>query len=253
VEHRERAQLAGDVLLKLVEVYPGEILLAGVIGSTARGEDTEWSDLDLFVVTTPDSSYHEQTHIVRGIALVINVLNRAELEQALQNPDLQWPYLMGVLSGLRVLHGDAALVQGWLAIGKNLPRRRLHLALSRHLPELVFESYGRVLSCGRRRDEFTVLHAAIEVLYEMKTALCLLNGRWVTRDYYQGFEDVFSFEYLPRDYAQLVPALWQERDLDRIITLAGTLVNNYWQLLTGMGLNIVNHQAVASIPLRKAG
>jgi kanamycin nucleotidyltransferase len=233
-------------------VYPGEILLAGVIGSTARGEDTEWSDLDLVVVTTSDSSFREQTHIVRGIAVVISVLNRADLEQVLHHPDLQWPYLMGVLSALRVLQGDAALVQAWLAIGKALPRRTLHMALSRHLPELVFESYGRVLSCGRRRDEFTVLHAVIEVLYEMKTALCLLNARWVTHDYYRGFEEVFDFEHLPRDYAQLVPALWQERDLDRIITLAGTLMNNYWQLLTGMGLNIANHQSVASIPLRKA-
>ncbi len=252
MEHRERAQLARDVLAKLVDVYPGEILLAGVVGSTARGEDTEWSDLDLVVVKAPDSRLRKQTHIVRSIAVVVSVMNRSELEQALQNPDLQWPYLMGVLSALRVLQGDASLVQDWLAIGKALPRRTLHLALSRYLPELVFESYGRVLSCGLRRDEFTVLHAAVEVLYEMKTALCLLNGRWVTHDYYRGFEEVFAFEHLPRDYAQLVPALWQERNLDQIVTLAGTLVNNYWQLLTGMGLNIANHQSVASIPLRKA-
>jgi len=44
-------QLAQDLCARMVATHPGDVTLGGVYGSTARGTDTRWSDLEmLFVV-----------------------------------------------------------------------------------------------------------------------------------------------------------------------------------------------------------
>jgi hypothetical protein len=144
------------------------------------------------------------------------------------------------------------------------------------VPELVFEVYGRVRSSVVRRGAdirtrdsdlrsrsvavspkteqpayavYDALHAVVEIIYEMHTALCLLNGRWTRRTYYAGIVEGFSFPLLPQDYATTIPALWMARELEDVVTLSGKLVGAYWRLLTAEGLNVINYQTVESLPL----
>src|SRR5919108_1080226 len=50
MEHAGRWQLAQDLCARMVAKYPGDVIVGGVYGSTARGTDTPWSDLELFFV-----------------------------------------------------------------------------------------------------------------------------------------------------------------------------------------------------------
>ena len=131
---------------------------------------------------------------------------------------------MGALSGLKVLYGDPEQVRAWLQLGQSVPAERFREALEASLPGLVVESYGRILSCRERVNTQDIGCAVIEVLFEMNQALCLLNQRWVTHDYYQGFVDAFSFPRLPEGYQELVPVLWSAREVDEIVPLAEALV-----------------------------
>lgn len=70
----------------------------------------------------------------------------------------------------------------WLRLGQAIPPERFRALLEAELPVLVFESHDRILSCRERRNARDITQAAIEMLYEMNRALCLLNQRWVTHD-----------------------------------------------------------------------
>ena len=156
---------------------------------------------------------------------------------------------MGVLSVLKVLHGDSGLVQGWLRMGRSIPLEEFHSALARLMSELVVESYGRILSCQARGNTDDLHCAVLEVVFEMNQALCILNGRWVTHDYMQGLQDAYRFPRLPEGYAELVPLLWNARGFDDVVPLARALVDNFWQLLRDEGVNVPNYQDVRALPL----
>jgi len=249
MEHEERIQLAQNLCARMVARHPGAILLGGVYGSTARGTDTWWSDLEMLFVVRDGSKVEGKEFLYHGAAIGYQVIEQPKLEEWLTNPSLKWPFWMGVLSVLKVLHGDPEQVRAWLRLGQSVPAERFREALEASLPGLVGESYGRILSCQERGNTQDIGCAVIEVLFEMNQALCLLNQRWVTHDYYQGLLDAFSFPKLPEGYRDLVPTLWSARDVDAIVPLAETLVRNFWQLLADEGIEIKNYHAVEDLPL----
>jgi hypothetical protein len=249
MEHEERIQLAQDLCARMVARHPGAILLGGVYGSTARGTDTQWSDLEMLFVVRNGSKVGGKEFLYRGTAIGYQVIEQGKLEELLTNPSLKWPFWMGVLSVLKVLHGDPEQVRAWMQLGQSVSAERFRQTLEASLPGLVMESYGRILSCQERGNTHDIGCAVIEVLFEMNQALCLLNQRWVRHDYYQGLADAFSFPKLPEGYQELVPALWSARAVDEIVPLAETLVRNFWQLLADEGVTARNYQAVDDLPL----
>jgi kanamycin nucleotidyltransferase len=246
-----RIAIARTLAQRLQAQFGAQLLFAGVYGSAARGDDTPWSNLDMFVVGQAEMRFSERTYLIRSMPVHLEYISEPELCAALDRPTLRWPYLMGVLDAVQPILGADGLVQRWLERGQAPAEAAFRTALEQALPGLVFESYGRIRSCGARHNWQDASHAAIEVLYEIKTALCLLNRRWVTRDYYAGFEQSFAFPLRPAGYEQLVPQLWEARELNTIVTVAGELVSAYWRLITTCGLNVPNYQTVESVPLEE--
>jgi hypothetical protein len=249
MDHAERNKLARALTARLVAEHGDAILLGGVFGSAARGDDTEWSDLDLLYVLREGTALRGRTFLFQGAPVVLNVLTQAELEASLRAPNPSWPFWMGVLDVLRPLAGDVGHLRRWMELGQSLDDTAFRVAVEPHMPGLVLESYGRIRSSAARNNQRDAAHAAIEVLYEMKTALCLLNRRWVTRDYFAGLEQSFAFPLRPQGWEQMAPQLWDARELGAIVAVAGTLMGAYWRLLASCGMMVQNYQTVESVAL----
>ncbi len=247
MDHAERHDLARDFAARMAAAYP--ILVGGVYGSTARQEDTPFSDLEMLFVV-PDGCPARGKHLVfRQTAVGYRVYSESALVEILTRPDGRWPFHMGMLEALQVLQGDPELVKKWLARGNITPPARFKAYLEAHLPGLVLESYGRIRSSALRQDWETARYALQEVLFEMLTALCLLNRRWVHRDYDAGLLEAAGFEKLPEGYAVLVPQLLAADRFEALLPLVERLVSGFWALLEREGLGMRNYCLVEEIPL----
>lgn len=253
MEHKDRMRCAQELCSRLVEKYKEGIILCGVYGSTAQGLDVDRSDLEMLLVIRDDCEARGQHLLYRDIAVGYMVVARSRLEELLANPSLEgacgWPFYMGVLNVLKVLWGERSQVDAWLKIGEEVPYAAFREALEDHLPQLIVESYGRIFSCRERGNQDDWYCAVLEVLFEMRDALCLLNRSWVTHDYMQGMMDTLRFPLLPRRYEEVLLALWRARDIDQAIPLAQELVENFRQLLSEEGIKLRVYDAVSGIPV----
>jgi kanamycin nucleotidyltransferase len=250
MKHDERMNLAEFISTRMIAKYSSDIVLSGISGSTARGTDTPWSDLELLFVVRGGSKVEARHFLFRGTAVGRVAIEQGALEKQITSPDSGWEYWMGVLSYLKVLHGDPEQVQAWLRMGQSVPAKRFRESLEASLSWLVHEPYGRILSCSERRNTQDVSSAVMELLSDIKLALCLFNQRWITHKTYRGIVDTFSFPKLPEGYREIVPVLWSARNLDEIVPLAETLVRNFWQFLANEGVRSpVDYQRVDDIPL----
>jgi len=249
VKHEERAQLARDIIARMVAKYPDDIVLGGVYGSTATGTDTGWSDLELQFVVRDGSKVRQKQFTFKDTAVGLFVLDQGKLEKRLTNPSPSWPFLMGVLSVLKVECGDPEQLQAWLRLGQAVPMEKFREALEESLPGLVTESHGRIHSCIERGSLEDIGCAVIEVMFEMRDALCLLNRRWVTHDYYQGLMQVCDFQKQPRRYKELVRALHATQDPQELARLSDALVSDFWQFLAEEGIKVVNYTRAEDLPL----
>ncbi len=74
--------------------------------------------------------------IFRGTAVGYRVIEQTRLEDILTTPTLQWPFLAGALSVLRVLHGDSAQVRIWMDRARTVPSERFPKAIVTWFPAL---------------------------------------------------------------------------------------------------------------------
>jgi len=91
--------------------------------------------------------------------------------------------------------------------------------------------------------------AVLEVLFEMRDALCLLNRSWVTHDYYQGLVDTFQSPKLPQHYKEIVPLLWQVKNIDTAIVLVMELTESFQKLLKDQGIKSTEFGKDPEIPV----
>lgn len=189
----------------------------------------------------------EKHWIVCEIAVGCRICGEQELIEQVTHPDGEWPFVVGVLDVLKVLYGEPAKVQEWLALARETPRERFHEYLAAQLPAYVVESYGRIYSSAERGDWATARYSLTEVLFEMQRALCLLNQRWVTRDYDAGLLQVAAFPKIPVGYGELVPALLAAQDFETLLPLAERLVNEFWLLIAEEGVEVGRCEAVEEL------
>ena len=152
INHKERLRLAESILERLERKYPGQVLLAGIVGSAARGTDTPFSDLDMIVITKNESRIRSVHFLYRKTAAGFRAFSQRKLSASLAKPLPDWPFFMGILSSIRLLKGDPAQIETLLELGKSLPREKFLRLLEREHPGLVFETPGRILSSETRND-----------------------------------------------------------------------------------------------------
>lgn len=253
MDHEERISLAQTVCDRFVGQYTDDVIIGGVYGSAAKGSDTEWSDLEMLFVVQDGCKAQGQQFLYRDITVNYSVLKRSKLENILNHPylegDMGWPFWMGVLCVLKILYGDKSQVNSWLQMGDDVPYIKFKKALEKELPGLIIESYGRILSCKVRNNMTDWYCAVLEVLFEMRDALCLLNRSWTTHDYYQSLADTFQFPKLPQRYKELVPLLWYVQDIDTAIVLVTELKENFQKLLKEQGISSVEYTEGSDIPV----
>ena len=247
VSHVERRELAQALTGRMAARYP--LLLAGLYGSTVRNQDVDSSDLELWFVVADDCAAQGQNFNYRGISAGYQVYRQSDMEAIVTTPNGSWPLHMGVLAELEVLAGDTQLNERLLDLGRAVPKAAFHHYLENHLADYVFESYGRILSCATRQNQADLRFAVEEVLFEMQTVLCLLNQRWVTRDYTAGLQQTFDFPLIPANYPDLITTLLSVTSFPDTLPAAQQLVTRYLDFLQQQHIPIPHYTSPKQIPL----
>ncbi len=241
--------MAVQLCHRYITEYRKEVLVACIYGSVARQQDTPTSDIELVIVVKAGSRLREGKWLIDERAVGAYVVDLETLKAVVSTPSLRWPFQMGVLSSLEVVAGDKSTIDDLLNLGHNIPKANFHRALEDSLPQVIWESWGRVHSCNTRQD-FSSLHlSAVEVLLEMRDVLCLLNQSYVTHDYLKGLQDSYEFQLLPEKWSDCVELIWWERDPKKVTTAVDLLVGNFKSLLSKEGLTIPSYSSIEQLPL----
>lgn len=227
--HEERYKLALEYSEKMAKDLRNKFVCSCLYGSTSRGTDTKWSDLELFVVTKEEIP--SRSFLVEAIPVSIQAITETKLVEKLENPDKDWPFYAGLMKNLEVLSGDKEAPKRYFEKAMSVPEEKCIKTLKNNISEFVFESCGRIFSCIARKNYNDIFCAVIETILEMRTALCLLNHSFVNRDYFKGIKETFKFKKIPKNYPVLATKLWRSRNPFEIVRYARELLNNYVNLL----------------------
>lgn len=250
MNHEDRVKLAGRITDLLLKKYGDQIVLGGIYGSTAKGTDTEYSDLEMFFIVRDDSDAKTFEFSFRGTPVHVEVKKLTEVEREISGVGIEWPLKMGVLFNLKVTCGDKSVLKRFRALLDGVPDSRFYEFIARYAP-LCNEGLGRLKSVKLRGNTHETGLFVSEVLGEIMLLVAVLNRKFINHSYLGGLAESFRFKHLPKDYEKTARRLmnWNALDLDETIALADRFVKDFVNFLISRGIEVKDHTPLEEIAM----
>lgn len=248
MDHEERVDLANKITDLLLEKYSGEILLGGIYGSTAKGTDTEYSDLEMFFIVGDASNAKTLEFAYGGTPVHVEVRKLSKVERDITEVEIDWPLKMGTLFNMKVTYGDKSILKRFRKLLDKVPNDDFYEFIAKYTP-LCYEGLGRLKAVKMRGNTHETGLFVAEVLIEFMLLTAILNREFINHDYLGGLPESFKFKHLPKDYEKTARMLlnWNTLDLDKTIALAGRFVQDFVSFLVTKGIEVKEHTPLEEV------
>ncbi|HJX04736.1 MAG TPA: nucleotidyltransferase domain-containing protein [Thermoplasmata archaeon] len=142
MNHSERIEAACMISAKLLEKHPDEVVATAVAGSAARGEDHEFSDLDIRIIARGGTKIPSHTLVLKSCLVWVDVRSEASWREELEDPTERLPFVIGALETIQPIFDPTGIFKKLRDKARSVPDRTWIEAASRGLQEII-EDLGR--------------------------------------------------------------------------------------------------------------
>jgi len=248
LNHRERVNLAHKLSELLLKKYRDEILLGGIYGSTAKGTDTEYSDLEMFFIVKNQCKAKDFSFAYERMPVNVCIQKLADVENDISEIELDWPLKMGRLFNLKITCGDASILKRFRRLLEKVPAEKFNESIAKQTP-LCYEGLGRLKAVKIRGNTHEIGLFVAEVLMEFMLLTAIFNREFINHDYLGGLPESFKFKHLPKDYEKIAKKLmkWKSLSIDKIIRLADNFVQNFVGFIAENGIEVKDHTPLEKV------
>ena len=250
MDHEERVNLSNKVTELLQKKYGDEIVLGGIYGSTAKGTDTEHSDLEMFFIVKDESDVKTFNFAYKRTPVHIEVRKLSKVRKDITEIEIDWPMKMGTLFNLKVTCGDKEILKKLGKLLDVVPNDRFYEFIAKYTP-LCYEGLGRLRSVKIRGNTHETGLFVAEVLIEFMLLTAIFNRGFINRDYLGGLPESFKFKHLPKDYEKTAKKLmnWKTLSLDQIVDLADKFVKDFVSFSVANGIKVKEHTPLEDVAM----
>jgi kanamycin nucleotidyltransferase len=250
MNHEERINLAEEITELFLKKQGEDVLLGGIYGSTAKGTDTEYSDLEMFFIVRDESNSKTFNFAFKGTPVYVEVTKISEVERDITEVDIDWPLKMGRLFNLKVTCGDKTILKKFRKLMNEVSNDIFYKFIAKYTP-LCYEGLGRLKAVKIRGNIHETGLFVAEVLIEFMLLTAIFNKEFINHAYLGGLPESFRFKYLPEDYEKTARMLmnWNTQNLDETITLADRFAENFVQFLVIKGIKIKEHTPLEEVTM----
>lgn len=225
-------RVAERLAAQLKRSYGKDVLAVLIDGSVARGDDTEYSDMELRVITRKHLRAKNMSEtgflefVFKDLAVLLQFMEEKEVHELIRRPTVEWPIkVWPFLEPTLVLSSPQAelTVQGFRESYKALNPESFKPAVQWSLV-WVWEMHGKVRSMIERRSR-DVVWCAPSLAHNAALSVALINERYFHYGDSRYLSEIKSFPHLPKKFVSLFEQL-QSSDSTRIEKAAREMWEN---------------------------
>lgn len=247
MEHGDRIKVVRGIHIRIYKKYSDSLLFGGIYGSTAVGRDTEHSDIEMMYVMKEGCTASTKRFLYRGLPTEVNLISLDDIRAWLEHPTMHTPVYMGNLQNMQLLLGENRQRQDWLEVYAKLPHSTIQQFFLQYGAFIGYESLNKIRSLKRRANRNELDLYRFEVIQEVSLALALLNRQPVTRGYYLGVRESFTYQQLPFQYKELAENFMQAEGVHETIEAGNQLLKHFEEFLQTQEIEIRNVQTLNEI------
>jgi len=246
MKSRRRIEIAKEISEIIVQKYGNEVLLIGVYGSVARGEDVTYSDIDMYVITR--SLTFQRYFVYKGIPVTIHFKTKRKVLKLIGNVTSTWPAEVYQYLCPKILYGSEALLEEFRQVLERIPEESFWKAASTALIEL-FENVGKVRNACIEKNLGRCIEAVWNVVWHADMFVALVNKKFFKKPGFRGLEEVMEFRKIPENYCELMKTLWISREFKELEKASMKLWGNCVKLAKEEGIKFKNYTSLEEIDL----
>ena len=243
MDHASRMDLAQRVTGYLLGRHP-EILALAVHGSTAKGEDREHSDLEMFAVTREKSDTQAYQLIHEGIVVEVGFVSQEDALREAANLRWDWPVSADGWIHTLAMHDPEQILPRLALLAMN-PDPEALARSTRGALTSMYEDLGKIrnfIASGEEPLARLMCHGI--ALYGVARFLAFAN-----RQYFNGIRNLLTkprdFPVLPRHFWEDYPRLLAvDGDTHDLAERAERIYGECREILAGRGLAIPDDLAL---------
>ncbi len=235
MNHEKRIEVAKKVLGRLKEKYQDDFLVGGVYGSVARGDDDEYSDIDIIVITEKEVDEDEGGFLFQDRPVNYVVKSFDEAERALSEVDFSWPWAVSQLIDFEVLLGDEEVKKELRAKIEDISEEKCREPIRKQLPE-IHAAFLKAKRSYQNEDHQNLVVVVHDCLNAIAGSLALLNQEYFKRNYFHRARETLGYEKTPEDYQRLFEKTTNFKEPEEMFKGLEKLFANFLNLLKEEGI-----------------
>lgn len=152
VDRALRWAIAGEVAAALMDAHGDEFVAVGVYGSTARGEDQAYSDLEMMALVRGNTPHRVDEWLERGLKIKLHRYTPDAALDAARTVGVEHCLERSRYQHLRLVVGDAVAFDALRRVASNPDPEQVESALRRILLGELFELECKMLNAGTASD-----------------------------------------------------------------------------------------------------
>jgi kanamycin nucleotidyltransferase len=242
----ERVKIAKAISEAILKKYRDEILLVGVYGSVATREDTDYSDIDIYVVTK--NLTLQKYFAYKGVPITIHFKTKKEVSEAIKNVTSTWPAEVHQFFAPKILYGSGRLPSEWKQIVNKISKEDFHKAASTALIE-IYENVGKVRNTCKQKNLGRCTEAVWNVVWHADMFVALVNKTYYREPGFRGLEEAMKFQKMPANYGKLMKTLWESKDFNELNKASTELWEKCLKLARKEGIRFENYTSIRDIKI----
>jgi predicted nucleotidyltransferase len=151
MNHRERVEACREVSERLLKTYYHDIIATAAMGSVAKGEDREHSDVDFHVLVRKGSNLRSHSFVLNNCLFSVNVRTESEWQEELTTGDDRLPFAIGSLMNVLPAHDPTGAFARLKNLALNVPGEAWKNGVREGISG-IFEDLGRVRNFYAAQD-----------------------------------------------------------------------------------------------------
>lgn len=228
-------EMAQKISRHVVEELGDQARLVIVYGSTARGEATPFSDLDILVITT-DASY-QRSFVLQGRPVEIWSMTFEQCKKLIITPSLSWGVAVTMFFQNKVLYGDRSILTQLQNLYRSLNMEPFIQFCARNLVCFA-EILGKVKGAAQTKDIVYARWAAYDLANTVAGMVAMINKKYYLNQWGKHMAEILQCKILPDRFEHCYRTLWLSSDFDELVASISHLYIEFQRILSELGAEI---------------
>lgn len=228
-------EMAEKISRHVVEELGEQVRLIIVYGSTARGEATPFSDLDILVITA-DASY-QSSFVLQGRPVEIWSMTFEECKKLIITPSLSWGVAVTMFFQNKVLYGDRSILTQLQNLYRSLNMEPFIQFCAKNLVYFA-EILGKVKGAAQTKDLVYARWAAYDLANSVAGMVAMINKKYYLNQWGKHMAEILQCKILPEGFEHYYRILWLSSDFDELVATINHLHIEFQRILSELGAEI---------------